>query len=185
MNKQRKVLISSVAAITVAIPALFFLSVMMPVGNQVHTLVAEITDEELIANVDMIVQGTASHSEPIELFYGSDSKTPKIYTKWFIETDTIYKGESNSKFVEALMPGGEKNGFTTLIDHAPHIEDGDQVILFLNKDPESVFGDNYVIAGPAIGTYVIHNDIATNENPEKAILETELISKIQTNLGKD
>lgn len=182
MNRQRKIITSGIGLLA-TIPVLFVLSVALPVGNSIHTLESSVTDEELIQNSDMIVKGTLVNSETVELFYGADPKTPKIYTKWTISPDTVFKGESDSKYIEALMPGGEKEGFATIVDHVPDMHKGDVVILFLNKDPESVFGDNYVIAGPVAGTYLVRDGIATNEISDKTASEGEIIAKIQTTLG--
>jgi hypothetical protein len=72
-------------------------------------------------------------------------------------------------------PDGKQEIVTVVSDTYPVFTPGERVIVFINdKEPHTVWGDNYYIAGAKLGKYELKGGKAYGSEYENGINETEL-----------
>ncbi|MEM4252508.1 MAG: hypothetical protein QXE84_03185, partial [Candidatus Nitrosotenuis sp.] len=59
------------------------------------------------------------------------------------------------------------------------------VLLFLSKEPGTIYGDSYYLTGVTQGVYKIKGDVAEQEIPGRTTTESALVQKIQQALNEN
>jgi len=88
------------------------------------------------------------------------------------------------KEITVRIQGGENDGFKTVSDIDATFERNERVLIFVpQKEPESIWGDNYYIAGMYQGKFNLSNGEAYGYQHMDGLDENEFISKIQKSRG--
>lgn len=69
-------------------------------------------------------------------------------------------------------------------DTAPKFEIDEKIFLFVaEKEPDSIYGDNYYVAGLELGKYNLNDGEANREKINEKQSERDLVSKIKSIRG--
>ena len=138
-----------------------------------------LTVDDLTKKARFIIIGTvAENSEPIVSVDDRLAMT-KAYTDVIINVDRDLKGEYSDKQIKVRVQGGETDTTKVVSEIDPVYNIGERVLVFVNdKEPSSVWGDNYYTAGMALGKYRLVNGKAIGEEYPDGIDETTFVSEI-------
>ena len=96
---------------------------------------AEVTVAELTAQASDIIRGDVTAIES----YWNESET-FIFTGVTLKVAQIFKGELTiPSEITVEIPGGKVGDIGLGVEHAPHFETGQQVILFLSEQNDSTY----------------------------------------------
>jgi hypothetical protein len=138
-----------------AILALAVFATCFIVPHLIKAAMVELTLDELAGQSSEIVRGQVTGIES----YWNEDKT-FIFTTVSVQVDESYKGSlKRESSVAILVPGGEVGEVGLGVEHAPHFEYGQEVIVFLREIEESLYG----VTAWEQGKYTIENDMV-NEN---------------------
>lgn len=150
---------------------------------ETHTTFQPYSIEELTELSDVILKGEIiSKSAALQLV----ENTPNVMTSYEISPSQFLKDEKSEKaeYVTVKALGGTYNNLVHYTGH-PEFDIGDQVLLMLNLEPDTMYGNDYYISGVIDGSYKIKDNKATKSNSEKTVMsEKELVDKIQDELEK-
>ncbi len=120
------------------------------------------TNEELVEYSDLIIHGTLTDNYSyVEWYTSGNIAVPSVYTVWTIEHSETFKGPADGK-TEFVVNGGSYNNIVQDVMHETELIKGDDVIVFLTKEPDSVYKDHYYMVGIESGIYKINDGFATN-----------------------
>lgn len=179
ITTKQKIAISSLAVVLSL--AAFVLWIPVTITND--GLEQQFTTEELTKKTQVIVIGEIVDSRSDLTFKDNDIKKPFIWTTTYIKPERFIKGSDDSPLLEVKTIGGQVNNIKHDADE-PKFQKGDRVLLFLNKEPDSVYGNSYYVSGVTQGKWTLKNSMADNENPERNLSETALMAEINKGLGK-
>lgn len=101
-----------------------------------------------------------------------------IFTTVTIEIDNIYKGIlPKASSVSVLIPGGEIDSVGLRVEHSPHFENTESVILFLR----TLDSDNFGVTAWEQGKYTVRDNVIY-ENGQSI---EEFINTIKSSLESD
>ena len=83
-----------------------------------------------------------------------------------------------------MMRGGSLDGVTAHAESLD-IELGDNVIMLLGKDTNSIWGDSYSPISVTKSTYVLEGDVTKNKLPSKIMDKTKLKDRLKNLSLKD
>ena len=148
-------------AIVLVLPGLY-LGGIIPMSVNTEVLSPMYTNEELVRYSDIIVHGTLTYNYSFVEWYVSGNVTvPSVYTVWTIKHSESFKGEDDVK-TEFVVNGGTYNNIVQNVMHNTVMNIGDEVIVFLTKDPDSIYKNHYYMVGIESGIYKIHDGIIKN-----------------------
>lgn len=182
MMKKSKIIMMSIAGLAVILPLAMFYS-MSPVVSQTHSLVESLTVDDLTDRAMIIVEGKIVKSTTGLQYYGGDTDTPKVYTKWYLEPTKFIKGSDKSPLLEIKTFGGTHEKYTQTTDDVS-FNIGEKVILFLGKEPESIYSDSYYVRGLQQGKYSVEDSMVKSEIPGRDSSEQELLKKVATRMNQ-
>ena len=149
-------------AVVLAFPGLYF-GGAIPMSVHTEALSPVYATEELVKYSDLIIHGTLADSYSYAEWYVSGNvAVPSVYTVWTIEHSETFKGGTDDK-TEFVVNGGTYNNIVQDAMHKTELNKGDDVIVFLTKDPDSIYKDHYYMVGIESGIYKISDDKATND----------------------
>jgi hypothetical protein len=170
-----------VAAVFALIPGAYF-GGLVPLDSHVEAFSPTLDREELVKHSEVVLKGTLGESRTVvdweEL--GTGIIVPNIYTVWVIDVEDSLKKDTEiaKTSFEFIVDGGTYNNMVQDVMHETELNEGDNVIVFLSIDRDSVYGDNYYMTGIESGIYKIENGIATNsylgQSYETAAFETAI-----------
>ena len=148
-------------AVVLVLPGLY-LGGAIPMSVNTEAWSPVYTNEELAGYSDVIVHGTLTDSYSfVEWYVSGNVAVPSVYTVWTIEHSETFKGEDHAK-TEFVVNGGTYNNIVQDVMHDTEMNVGDDVIVFLTKDPDSVYKDHYYMVGIESGIYKIDDGMAKN-----------------------
>jgi len=159
MNK--KILIPIVTAVLI-LPALYFGGIV-PMSVLTESFSPTYTQQELVERSDIVSQGELVKGKSfVEWTISGNNAIPSVYTNWSLHQSESIKGD-NSKVIEFVVDGGIYNNIIQKAMHETKLNEGDNVIVFLSKDIDSIYKDNYYMTGIESGIYKIgEDDVARN-----------------------
>ena len=158
MNK--KLLMS--IAVVLALPGLY-LGGIIPMSVHTEAWSPVYGSEELAKYSDRIIHGTLTDSYSyVEWYVNGNVAVPSVYTVWTMEHSETFKGGTGDK-TEFVVNGGTYNNIVQDVMHKTELNKGDDAIVFLAKDSDSIYGDRYYMVGIESGIYKISDDKATND----------------------
>ena len=183
MNKKKFISTIAILSVTAAlIPILVF---SVNAGMPTHILEAEVSLEEVIDRSSWIVQGEIikSDGEKSHSHGGED----RAFTVWRVEIDEVFKDITDDyekdDDIYFKTVGGELSDSTQTGVSVP-LYVGDEVIVMLIVDEDSIYEDDYYLTSYLQGVYVIQSDgtaKSIEENNNKN--EVNLISIIKNHLN--
>ena len=166
------------------------------------SLISSLNGENIVQNDEQLVQimtGTLQNYSVEELSAGTPyaiiGKVTQI-TSVLVETEigervfsdiTVkvkkdLNGKYQEKFITVRTLGGETDTIKTISHYSPSFNKNEKVLFFVaEKEPSSIYGDNYYVAGLSVGKYSL------NEKETKAVKQStgetedlsDIVSKIQ------
>lgn len=172
-----------VAAIAVLmVPGLYFTG-NIPMTVQSEGFAHIMGPEEAYNKSIIVAEGTIIR-EKTELTFVENGihQVPYVYTTWTLETSDVIKGEG--KKIKFKTSGGTYNKIEHISLSGPHFEKGQEVIVFLSKDPPgTMWGDSYYLTGIASGLYKITPEGTNGLVSEPAKVYNEL-RDVEVNLSE-
>ncbi len=147
----------------------------------VHTLEEALTEKQEIDRAQLIVEGTILEVKPYWKIIRSDT-LPRVYTEFAVKVDDVIKGNLNDKTLKVVMAGGVLDGITTKTE-ALELAAGNQVILLLGKDTDSIFGDAYSPISISKSIYKIEHNQATNKLDDRSGNKDQVKERISNQLN--
>ena len=149
-------------AVVLALPGLYF-GGAIPMSVNTEAWSPAYTNEELAKYSDLIIHGTLTDSYSyVEWYINGNAAVPSVYTVWTIEHSETFKGGTGDK-TEFVVNGGTYNNIVQNVMHKTELSKGDDAIVFLAKEPDSIYKDHYYMVGIESGIYKISDDKATND----------------------
>ena len=157
MNK--KILIPLVAIL--ALPGMYLGGVIpMSVVTEVYSPLY--SNENLVERSELVVHGTLLDSiSYVEWYVSGSVVVPSVYTVWTLQQSESIKGQ-DFRTIEFVVDGGTYNNIVQKSMHDTELSKGDNVIVFLSKDADSIYKDNYYLTGIESGIYKITDGVARN-----------------------
>ncbi len=119
-------------------------------------------NEDLVDRSILVAHGTLGDSRSyVEWEVSGNVAFPSVYTVWELHQSESLKGQY-SKTMEFVVDGGTYNNISQESMHDTELNKRDEVIVFLSKDTDSIYKDNYYLTGIESGVYKIKDGIAAN-----------------------
>lgn len=179
ITKKQKIWLSALATVC----SLAAFALLVPITVSSDGLQREFTTEDLAKKSQVIVIGKVVDSKSDLIFQDNDPTKPFIWTTTYVKPEKFIKGSDTAPLLEIKTIGGKVNNIVYDSDD-PKLEKGDRLLLFLNKEPNSIYGDKYYVSGVTQGKYALKNGMAENDDEKRNISETELLTKINQASGK-
>ena len=142
------------------------------------------TLQERTKHSDLIIEGIVIGMVPLEKQIDPEDDSVWVFTVATVKVDEIFKGETEETTVNVQLYGGETD-YEIAIAERHDIQINDTIIMFLEKNPDSIAGDNYALVGPTSGMYLIEDDTAKHYHEEKSLTAENLKDAIKTAQGLD
>ena len=111
---------------------------------------------------ELIIHGSLVDSYSyVEWYVSGNVAVPSVYTVWTIEHSETFRGDAGNK-TEFVVDGGTYNNIVQDVMHNTELNKGDNVIVFLTKESDSIYKDHYYMVGIESGIYKISNGKAAN-----------------------
>ena len=154
-------------AAVLALPGLY-LGGAIPMSINTEAWSPVYTSEELARYSDLIIHGTLTDSYSyVEWYISGNVAVPSVYTVWTIEHSEIFKGGTGDK-TRFVVNGGTYNNIVQDAMHKTELNRDDDVIVFLAKEPDSIYKDHYYMVGIESGIYKINDSMAINNYAESS-----------------
>ena len=142
----------------------------------VHTLEADISEEEEVSRASLIIEGEILNARSYWKIIREDTM-PRIFTDYTIKVDDVIKGEYQ-KVINVTMNGGTKDGITSQ-NEGMELAKGDKIIMILGKDTNSIFGDSYSPVSVTKSTYLVdENGKAENMKADRTDTKDKVKQRI-------
>ena len=143
----------------------------------------QISEQEEINRAQLIIEGVILEEKPFWKVDQGD-KQPYILTEYLVKVNDVIKGDvSVDQTVNVLMRGGTLDGVTSY-NESLDIEAGDNVIMLLGQDLNSVWEGYYFPISVTKSTYTIDDDLAKNYLESKNMDKTLLKEKLERLAGQ-
>lgn len=184
-SQSKKVISAAIiAAVAVAVTAAISANVFTPftTGKKVVYVTGELpqlTVDDLAKKAKFIIIGTvASSSAPI-VSVDEVHTTTKAYTDVTINVEKDLKSQYTGNQISLRLQGGETDTVKVISENDPTFTAGERVLVFVNdKEPNTVWGDNYYTAGMMLGKYSLVNGKAIGPEYPNGIDEATFITRI-------
>lgn len=177
LHSKKKIIVLSVMGIVALLPIAFF-GGLIPLTIESHGSTPLFTVEELTEKTQVIVMGTVISSSSELVHLDGEISKPIIFTKYLVKPDNFIKGTDKSDVLEVKVIGGKHNTMEHLSEYT-QFEKNERVLLFLNKEPHTRYGNSYYISGVDQGAYKIQDQMAVNKDDSRTTTTNELVAKIQ------
>jgi len=175
-----KIIISSIVIIAI-LPMLYFGGII-PISSDSYGLSPVMEYEELMEKSQIVVKGKIVGSQVnVEFFDQNDMLVPDITTTWTLDIKKLIKGNHTGTTVDFVTQGGTYNNMKHTAMHGVDVNIGDKMVIFLAKEPASIWGDNYYVAGAQSGVYKIKDTKAENDFLKKSFDESDFENKLKSN----
>ena len=179
INMNKKLLIP--IAVVLTLPGLY-LGGIVPMSVNTEAWSPVYNTEELAKYSDLIIHGTFTDSYSyVEWHISGNVAVPSVYTVWTIKHSETFKGGTGDK-TEFVVNGGTYNNIVQKVMHETELNKGDDVIVFLTKEPDSIYKNHYYMVGIESGIYKISGDKATN-NYVKSSHDADSLKKMLKTLN--
>lgn len=110
-----------------------------------------------------------------------DAHSSKIvFSDVVIDVEKDLNGEYKDRQITVKIRGGSLDGVQVISDSDPQFSIGERVLIFVgDKEPESIWGDSYYVAGLELGKYSLSNGKAYGAEHPTGLDEASFVSKIK------
>jgi len=179
--KQVKILltVAIVASIGISTGA-FIMSTdgeFVQVQQEIHSSYHEIPFSYMAKNTEYAIIGTVTKITPIVV--ETDKMNPTVFSDITVQVEQDLDGKYAGETFTVRNIGGETRELKTTHDAAADVKVGERILFFAVKEPSSMFGDNYYIAGLKQGKISLENGRASGYHIFDSS-EVDLIKEIKT-----
>lgn len=178
---KKSILIATLAVIGIASTGLLLHTTSIPNRTLVVTSEAmpDYTSDYLAKATKYSIVGKVSQILPSTIVVGSDG-TQRIFTDVVINVEKDINGRYKDKKISVRTMGGTVGDITMISESSPTFSVGERVLIFVaEKEPESIYGNEYYVGGLEKGKFTLKNGKAYGiDEFHDGIDEAELVSKI-------
>ena len=143
----------------IMMPGLYYTG-YIPVTVDSSSLSPMYDEAELHSKSILAVEGILTDRQTDLTFVKNGNvDAPYVYTTWTLRVTDILKGLPDSEKIQFKTSGGTYKNVEHQILDKIHMDVGDNVLVFLTKDPDSQWGDSYYVTGIQSGIYTIGNGV--------------------------
>ncbi len=166
-----------IPVIVAIIPILYFGGII-PFTSHSHIWPDVMDHRELLEKSPIVVVGKIVDSQvQVEFFENNEMVLPEITTLWALRVDEMIKGEELTE-MQFVTDGGKYNNMVATVDGLKIVM-GDELLVFLSKDIDSIYGNNYYVTGTESDMYRINGDIIKNDYLKKTFDLTEFKEELK------
>lgn len=104
----------------------------------------------------------------------------KVFSDIVVKVQKDLNGNYDEEEITVRILGGEVESRKTISHFSPTFDKNEKVLFFVaDKEPQSIYGDNYYVAGMSVGKYSINNDKAVKHSSGEVKQLDDIVSKIQ------
>lgn len=140
------------------------------------------TLQERVKHSDLIIEGAVVRMASLKKQIDPANDGYWVFTIATVKVNDLLKGEAGEGTIDVQLWGGETDGVAYAFErHGIGIND--DVIMFLEKNPGSIYGDNYALVGPTSGMYLIEGDSAKHYYEEMTLEAASLRDAVREAQG--
>ena len=150
--------------------------------DTVHGTMQNYSVEELSQGTPFAIIGKVTQITPVLV----DTEIgEKVFSDVTVKVQKDLNDAYDQKEITVRVLGGEAETIKTISHFSTTFEKNEKVLFFVaDKEPNSIYGDNYYVAGVAVGKYRIHNDKAVKSaDPHETENLDDLVEKIKKSKG--
>lgn len=140
------------------------------------------TIPELYDTADLVIEGKILNTMPFEKLVDKEHKKPWLFTIATVQIQEVLKGEVTSKAIRVQLLGGETEDKIAISERLD-VQKSDVVIMFLELDPENIYGSNYNLIAPTQSLFQIHDGNAFKYEEERTIPVEAFKNALKTKIG--
>ena len=144
------------------------------------------TLEELASGTKYAIIGKVKQVTPVIVEKNADEhrKYKTIFSDVKIQVEKDLNNLYSEDIISVRIQGGQIGNLKTVAELNPTFKVNERVLFFVaDKEPNSIWGDNYYVAGLHLGKYSLSDGDANREKVNDKQTERDLVSKIQTIRG--
>lgn len=152
----------------------------------IESSLPELTPEFLANSTSHALLGVVTQINSVPVQY-DEAGVQQVFTDVVIAVNEDLKGEYLDALITVRVDGGETDTGIVIHESAPRFKVGEMVFIFVgDKEPESIYGDNYHVAGQYQGKYSIQESgFAVNQDPGRSTTLDELRAIVGAALSGD
>jgi len=141
------------------------------------------TLEELASGTKYAIIGTVKQITPIAV--ETERMEETIFSDVVVKVKEDLNDLYDQKEISVRIQGGTVDNLQTISEPSAEFEVGEKALFFVaDKEPDSMWGDNYYVAGGYLGKYKLDdNGNAHRDKINDSIGEQDLVSKIKKYRG--
>ncbi len=179
MKKQNSIIFSLIAVAIISTGVLATQNLETKETFRIGASLPDFPLEVLAENTPFAIKGTVI--ELIQIPIDENAFVKDVYTDVVIAVKEDLSGKYTEDTITVRIQGGETETAKYVYDGSPEFTLGEKVlILVADKEPESIFGDNYYVAGWQHGKYNLDQEgEAKNKDSDRDMSEKSLEDKIK------
>jgi len=127
----------------------------------ISSVEADLSELDEINTAQLIIEGIIQDVRPFWKIDRGD-EYPYIQTEYVVKVNHVVKGDVQvDQTISVLMSGGTLDGVTAYTEGVT-MQKGDNVIMLLGKDINSIWGDSYHPVSVTKSTYLLDGNLAKN-----------------------
>ncbi|PIY90179.1 MAG: hypothetical protein COY74_02895 [Nitrosopumilales archaeon CG_4_10_14_0_8_um_filter_34_8] len=185
MKKQKSILLSLIAVAVLGVGIFTTMNVETKETVLIGTTLPDYTVEFLAENTPFAIKGKVIDLVQVPVQY-DDAGGWNIFTDVVITVQDDLNVKYTDDTITVRVQGGETNKAKYVYESSPEFVIGEKVfILVSDKEPESIYGNNYYVGGLMYGKYNLDDpDKAKNKDPDRNMSVKSLEEKIKTAKSK-
>lgn len=180
--RMSKLTLVSITAVLIALSMFLIFVLAQPAQVRTSYTLVPMTVEELAQSADNILIGKVSKIQP-SIVENSRGRL-RVWTDVVVKVERYLKVDSTDSYVTVRLSGGRTLQVEELVSGGVMLNEGERVLLFIKKEPNTIWGDNYFVHGMIQGKYLLKNELALNQDPSRNTAETKLTAEIMSTLNQ-
>ncbi|CAE6502227.1 MAG: hypothetical protein QXE84_08195 [Candidatus Nitrosotenuis sp.] len=168
MNKQSSIILSIAVISAISIGAFYSLN-----ASEIQTVVIgqslpDFPVEYLAEKTPYAIQGTVSDMISVPVQY-DEVGIANVFTDVVIKVTKDLNQQYTDDRITVRIQGGQTDKYNFVYESSPTFTIGEKVFIFVaEKEPNSIYGDNYYVAGLQHGKYNLDEEgTAKNKDPNR------------------
>lgn len=177
--------VSIIAIIGVAVLTMNSQTTLVPEKLEKKTIVADgilqpFSVDDLAKRSQYQIIGQVESITPTSAMTDEKHSVTRVFSDVVIKVEKDLSGRYTNDKISVRIMGGETNTIKMISEMDAEFSVGERVLVFVaDKEPKSIWGNNYYIAGLKLGTYDLVDGKAIGPEYPRGIKENQLITKIQ------
>lgn len=180
MKKQSSIILSLVAVAVLSAGIFSTMSTETKETVLVGTTLPGYTVDLLAAETSFAIKGTVTGLIDVPPVV-DEVGIQNVFTDVVIDVKKDLSGKYTDDTITVRVQGGTIDNTEYVYESSPEFAIGEKVFIFVDeKEPESIYGDNYYVAGLQHGKYNLDDDgKAKNKNSDRNMSEKDLEDKVK------